>query len=87
MINDPEALAGVAAGMKQLQLSEEEVKQITVRTLCIVGERDPLVEQAKLLEGTRPHLKMVYIPQAHHMNTFELPVFREEILRFLKEQQ
>jgi len=87
LINDVDALAGVAQGMKQLKLSDEEAKNISVSTLCIVGERDPLILQAKLLEGVRPKLKMVYLPKAHHMNTFELPVFRETLLAFLKEQQ
>lgn len=87
LINDVDALAGVAQGMKQLKLSDEEAKKISVPTLCMVGERDPLIMQAKLLEGVRPKLKMVYLPKAHHMNTFELPIFRENLLAFLKEQQ
>lgn len=86
LINDADALAGVAAGMKKLSLSEEEVKGIKVPTYCIVGQRDPLIESARILEGQRPQLKMLYIPRADHMNCFELPEFREAVLTFLKEQ-
>jgi len=86
LINDPVALSYVAKGMKQLKLNEDEMKSVKVPTLCIVGERDPLCETARLLEGQRPKVKMHYIKSAHHMNAFELPVFRESILAFLKEQ-
>lgn len=87
LINDPIALANVAQGMKQLKLSDDEVKQIKTPTLCIVGTRDPLAESAKLLEGQRGKLKVIYLNGADHMNAFEKPAFREAILAFLKEQQ
>lgn len=86
LINDPVALSHVAKGMKQLKLNEDEMKSVKVPTLCIVGERDPLCETARLLDGQRPKLKMHYIKGAHHMNAFELPVFKESLLTFLKEQ-
>lgn len=86
LINDPVALACVAKGMKQLKLSEEDVKRITAPTLCIVGERDPLAESVRIMDGMRSNLKMHYIKRAHHMNAFELPEFRDTILSFLKEQ-
>lgn len=86
LINDPVALSHVAKGMKQLKLNEDEMKSVKAPTLCIVGERDPLCETARLLDGQRPRLKMHYIRGAHHMNAFELPVFKECILAFLKEQ-
>lgn len=87
LINDPMALAGVAKGMKELRLSDDEVKKIDVPTLCIVGDRDPLAESARLLEGQRKGLKMCYIKKADHMNAFEKPQFRDEVLAFLKEQK
>ncbi|MFO0815420.1 MAG: alpha/beta hydrolase [Gemmatales bacterium] len=86
LINDADALAGVAAGMKQFTLTEDEVKNLKVPTLCIVGQRDPLIESVKLMEGQRAQLRTMYIPRADHMNCFELPVFREAVLSFLKEQ-
>ncbi len=87
MINDPIALACVAKGMKELKLTEEEVKKIAAPTLCIVGDRDPLAESAKLLDGQRKGLTMCYIRRADHMNAFEKPEFRDAVLAFLKEQK
>ncbi len=87
LINDPIALSGVAKGMKELTLSDDDVKKINAPTLCIVGERDPLAESAKILEGQRKGLKICYINKADHMNAFEKPQFREEVLAFLKEQK
>jgi pimeloyl-ACP methyl ester carboxylesterase len=87
LINDSRALAAVAKGMKAMVLSEDEIKHITQPTLCVVGERDPLCESARMMENVRPHLKMVYVPGATHMNTYNLPVFREKIEQFLDEQK
>lgn len=87
LINDPISLACVAKGMKQLKLSEEEEKKVSAPTLCIVGDRDPLAESVRIMEGTRNGLKVHYIKKANHMNAFELPEFRDVISSFLKEQQ
>jgi pimeloyl-ACP methyl ester carboxylesterase len=87
LINNPKALAAVAKGMKHFVLTPEEVKKIKAPTLCIVGERDPLIQSAKNLEGERPGLQMLYVPGANHMNCFELPIFRERIAEFLANQK
>lgn len=87
LINDPLALANVALGMKQLKLSDDEVKLVKAPTLCIVGTRDPLSESAKILEGQRSKLQVIYMNGADHMNAFEKPEFRNALLTFLKEQQ
>jgi pimeloyl-ACP methyl ester carboxylesterase len=87
LINDPLALACVAKGMKELKLTEEEVKKINIPTLCIVGDRDPLADSARLLEGQRKGLTMCYIKKADHMNAFEKPEFRDGVMIFLKEQK
>ncbi len=84
LINDPKALSAVAKGMKHLVLTEKEVKGIDQPSLCIVGDRDPLHETVRRLENQRSKLKMVYVKDAHHMNTFNLPIFRQEIVSFLK---
>jgi pimeloyl-ACP methyl ester carboxylesterase len=87
LINDSRALAAAARGMKQLVMTENEVKAITQPTLCVVGDRDPLCESVKVMEDQRPGLKIVYVKGAHHMNTFHLPIFREEIEQFLAQQR
>jgi len=84
LINDPQALAAVAKGMKQLVMTENEVKKVTAPTLCIVGSRDPLAETVKRLESVRPGLQTCYVKGANHMNTYHLPIFREQIEQFLK---
>lgn len=87
LINDPLALAGVAKGMKQLKLSDDEMKHVAAPTLCIVGDRDPLAESVRLMEGARSNMKTHYIKKANHMNAFELQEFRDAIAAFLREQQ
>jgi pimeloyl-ACP methyl ester carboxylesterase len=87
LINNPKALAAAARGLRHLVVTDEEVKKIKAPTLCIVGTRDPLAQAAKNLEGQRPGLDFVYIDGATHMNTFELPVFREKIVEFLGKQK
>jgi pimeloyl-ACP methyl ester carboxylesterase len=87
LINDPQALAAVAKGMKQLVMTENDVKKVTAPTLCIVGSRDPLVETVKRLESVRPGLQTCYVNGGNHMNTYHLPIFREQIERFLEKQK
>jgi pimeloyl-ACP methyl ester carboxylesterase len=86
LINDPLALAAVAHGMKQLVLKEDEAKRIKVPTFCIVGDCDPLCETVKRLALVRPDVRTYYVKGGNHMNTYNLPIFREQIEKFLAQQ-
>jgi pimeloyl-ACP methyl ester carboxylesterase len=87
LINDPQALAAVAKGMKQLVMTEDDVKKVKAPTLCVVGSRDPLVETVKRLQSIRPEVQTCYVDGANHMNTYHLPIFREQIEQFLAKQK
>jgi pimeloyl-ACP methyl ester carboxylesterase len=84
-INDTKALAAALRGMKNLWLSEEQLKKITVPTLAIIGEIDPLKEGVDALQGRMPNLKVVVIKRGDHMNAFVAPEFAQSLKDFLAE--
>lgn len=86
MMNDVKALAATIRGMSQFSLSEDQVRAVTVPTLAIIGERDPLKDTVDPLAGVLPGVRIVVIPQADHMNAFTNELFRTTLRDFLVER-
>jgi pimeloyl-ACP methyl ester carboxylesterase len=82
-INDPKALAAVLRGSKKLVLTEEQVRQIRVPLLALIGDQDPLKNTIDALKPFQPQLRVVEIKDADHMNAFAKPAFLTALREFL----
>ncbi|MBX7168896.1 MAG: alpha/beta hydrolase [Pirellulales bacterium] len=85
LVNDTKALAAVARAMPALSISEEKIRANQVPVLALIGDADPLEEGVDRLVGVMPHLKVVRIPGADHMQAFGDPLFLKELQAFLAE--
>ena len=84
--NDALALAGVARGMAQFTVTEEQVVDASkVPVLSLIGEIDPLKEGVDQFDGVLANLKIVVIPSANHMTAFSNPLFLKTLKTFLAE--
>lgn len=84
--NDPKALAAVARGMKNLAVSEEQLKANKVPTLAVIGELDPLKAGVDALEGVMSDVSVVVLPGDDHMTAVRDPKFVEALKGFLAKQ-
>jgi pimeloyl-ACP methyl ester carboxylesterase len=83
--NDAKALAAVVRGRKGLELSEEDLKQIKVPILAIVGAQDPFKLGVDALKARLPEVRVLVISGADHMNAFLKPEFISGLEQFLAE--
>jgi pimeloyl-ACP methyl ester carboxylesterase len=82
-LNDPRALAAVMRALKNLAITEEQLKADKVPTLAIVGELDPLRDGVEELKGRLSDLQIVVIEGADHMDAFLRPEFTKSLKAFL----
>ena len=83
--NDITALAAALRGMKELRVTEEELRKNTVPALAIIGERDPLKVFADQLAATMGNIKEVVLPEANHFSTTGRAEFIKALKGFLAE--
>jgi pimeloyl-ACP methyl ester carboxylesterase len=83
LFNNQKALAAVIRSLKGLAITADDLKPNRVPLLALVGSLDPLKEGVDELEGHVPHLKVVVIPGADHMNAFARPEFLKSLKDFL----
>jgi len=80
------ALRALVSTMLDLRVTEDALRANRVPTLVIVGDRDPLVDAARNLDGVMSAARVVYVPGGDHATTMFSEVFRREIQRQLREQ-
>jgi pimeloyl-ACP methyl ester carboxylesterase len=85
--NDVKALAAVIRGVKDLAVSDEELKANRVPTLALIGEIDPLKKGVDDLQGRMPNLQVVVIKGGEHFTCFARPEFVKELKEFLDKQR
>lgn len=83
--NDSKALAAVIRGMKELEVQEAQLRVNTVPTLALIGDQDPLKTGVEALRGKLPHLRVIVISGADHLNAFAQPQFTRALREFLAE--
>jgi pimeloyl-ACP methyl ester carboxylesterase len=81
--SDVEALADVVRSWKDLSVSDDALKANKLPVLGLVGDRDPLKSSLEELKGVLTGLQIVTVPEGDHMNTFQKPVFVQDLKAFL----
>ena len=82
-LNDPDALAAVARGLKQLTVEEKSLRSNRVPTLALIGEVDPLKTGVDELRGVMDNLRIVVIEEADHMTAPGHKKFIDNLKEFL----
>jgi pimeloyl-ACP methyl ester carboxylesterase len=85
LVNDQTALACVMRGMKQLAVTEEQLKANRVPTLAIIGELDPLKVTVDEMAAVMPNLEVTVIDGASHVQAFRRPEFARILKTFLSQ--
>ena len=81
--NDAQALSALVRGWLELAVTPEDLKANKVPTLALVGSLDTLKSRVDALKGRMPHLKIVVIDGADHMNAVFRPEFIKNLQQFL----
>jgi pimeloyl-ACP methyl ester carboxylesterase len=81
--NDPKALAACIRGMKNLEITKQQLEQNKVPVLAIIGEKDPLKVGVDNMTGVMANLKVVVVKNGDHMSTFQSPKFTGAVNEFL----
>lgn len=84
MVNDIAALAAVAPTMLEWAVTEEQLRANTVPALVICGERDPLVEAVRNLDGVLANAEVVYVAGGNHATTVGKRQFRDALRRHIE---
>jgi pimeloyl-ACP methyl ester carboxylesterase len=82
LANDSRALAQMVEGWRQFELTEEDIKAVSVPTLCVIGENDPLRLGAERLANTKSNHELVLLKNRNHYNSFKRE-FIENVQTFL----
>jgi pimeloyl-ACP methyl ester carboxylesterase len=82
--NDAAALAAVVRGSmnKNLEISEDRLKQVAVPMLAIIGDADPFKRHVDELKKRVPGLQVVVVQKGDHFSTIMSPLFTKSIKEF-----
>ncbi len=83
LTNDPQALAACIRGMKNLAVTEAQLKANKVPALALIGSKDPLKEGVDEMQKVMSDLKVEVIDGTDHMTAFMSPKFIAGLLGFL----
>lgn len=83
LTNDQRALAALIRGMPAFAIPRESLEKNKLPVLALIGDRDPFKAGVDAMNGVMPHLKVVVIPGADHMQTFYSPLFVKSLHDFL----
>lgn len=76
MANDAEALAHMVEGWRDLTMTEEDFKPITVPSMCVIGENDAFRHGAQRLADTKPNHELILLKNRNHYNAFQREFIR-----------
>jgi len=82
--NDPQTIISVIGGIPDIALTEEEVRQISIPVLSIVGSRDPLKASVDAMKGLVQDHTVVIVEDSDHLLTTMRPEFVEALMEFLQ---
>lgn len=83
LFNDVHALSAIMRQFKELAVTEDELKHVSIPMLGIAGTRDPLREGVDNMIGVVPDLETHYIKWANHTTTVRHWDFTDLLLAFL----
>src|SRR5690606_25424567 len=76
----------VARGVRELAMTESEMKSLEVPLVVLIGTEDYLLQRVECWQSIEPDLNVVYIEGANHNGCIFKPEFKSGILDFLKTQ-
>ncbi len=82
-MNDPLALAAAMRGMKDLQVTKEQLSASPVAVTAVIGEIDPLKATVDAMKRAMPDMKVVVVQGGDHMSTIADPAYLEAIQKHL----
>lgn len=82
--NDREALAAMIRGISAFEVTEKELRNISIPVCSIVGSKDPLKKGVDAMVGKIKNHKVVIIEGADHITAPMNKKFRETLFEFLK---
>lgn len=85
-LNDRQALVAMIRGVRGLGITKEELASIEAPVCGIVGDKDPFLSKAKVLQGTVPHHTLIIIEGADHITTMTSQKTQDGLVNFLKEK-
>lgn len=85
VINDVPAIAAAVRSMRQLQVTEAQLRANRVPTLAVIGAKDPLKVFADQLAAVTSNLRLVVVQRGNHMTTLRRRGAIEALDRFLAE--
>jgi pimeloyl-ACP methyl ester carboxylesterase len=83
--SDLQALAACIRGSRQM-MTREDVARIAVPMLIAVGSKDAIAGSAQRLAALNPHARALDIPGRDHMLAVGDRVFKDGVLKFLRER-
>ena len=83
-IPDPVATAALLRGFN-FGVAEESLRNNTVPTLAIIGDKDPRKITVDALQGVMKNLRIVAIEGADHAQAYRRPEFIDHVIEFLTE--
>lgn len=86
---DVQALATLVLGFHELVITQEEVKNIQIPTIIIIGSEDRYLPQVREMKSLKPEMELLIIEGEKHglRNLAPHPEFLETVKRFLCEHE
>ena len=83
--NDQKALAAVMRSQPELEVTEAELKAVTVPVRFVFGSLDTVMKDLAIAsKKVLPRADVVVVEKGNHMTTAAAPEFRKAVLEFLK---
>lgn len=81
--NDAQALAAMTRQMPELEVTEEQLRNLPMPVLNIAGSRDPLLPDVFKMEALVPNPRLAVVEGADHFNLAGQPETRAALSAFL----
>ena len=85
LLNDPKALAAAMRGMRNLNVTRQQLESNRVPALSVIGSLDPLKDGVDEMAQVMANLKVEVIDGADHMTAVNSPVLVEAIRAHIAE--
>ncbi|HPO16870.1 MAG TPA: alpha/beta hydrolase [Candidatus Hydrogenedentes bacterium] len=80
---DVEALGCLAEGFKELAVTEEELRKVTIPVMAVKGGNDQIVPSGRPIKGILPDFQEIIIPGGRHNTVIFNSEFQNALIKFL----
>jgi pimeloyl-ACP methyl ester carboxylesterase len=81
--NDRRCMAAALRGMRQLQVTADELRGLKMPCQTVVGSKDAMIRAAEGMVAACPQMKMTVLPGKTHITAVGSKTYREAIEQFL----